>query len=102
MPPAKKTSGGKKIYGPYKGSKENGGRKIMVIRNADGSTTSTNAARYKKEQSTGKTLSRSQHVDHKDNNKNNDSASNLGVMSASANVGKENKRRGRNARRKRA
>ena len=61
-----------KVYGPYKGSKQNGGRKIMVVRKSDGSTTSTNAARHKKEKSLGKKLSKTQHVDHKDNNHNND------------------------------
>ena len=60
-----------KVYGPYKGSKQNGGRKVMVIRRADGSTTSTNAARHKKEKALGKSLRKDQHVDHKDNNKNN-------------------------------
>ncbi len=82
-----------KTYGPYKGSKQNGGRKIMVIRRADGSTTSTNAARHKKEKALGKSLSKDKHVDHKDNNKNNDSAKNLKVMSRKKNIGKENKRR---------
>ena len=82
-----------KIYGPYKGSKQNGGRKIMVERKADGSTTSTNAARYKKEKAIGKKLSKTQHVDHKDNNKGNDSAKNLNVTSRKKNIGKENKRR---------
>lgn len=82
-----------KIYGPYKGSKQNGGRKIMVIKKADGSATSTNAARHKKEQALGKKLRKDQHVDHKDNNKNNDSAKNLKVTSRKKNIGKENKRR---------
>ena len=45
-----------KMYGPYKGSKQNGGRKIMVERKADGSTTSTNAARYQKEKAMNKKL----------------------------------------------
>ena len=82
-----------KMYGPYKGSKQNGGRKIMVERKADGSTTSTNAARYQKEKAIGKKLGKTQHVDHKDNNKNNDSAKNLKVTSRKKNIGKENKRR---------
>jgi hypothetical protein len=82
-----------KMYGPYKGSKQNGGRKIMVVRKSDGSTTSTNAARHKKEKSLGKKLAKTQHVDHKDNNKSNDSAKNLKVTSRKKNIGKENKRR---------
>jgi hypothetical protein len=82
-----------KMYGPYKGSKQNGGRKIMVVRKSDGSTTSTNAARHQKEKTLGKKLAKSQHVDHKDNNKGNDSAKNLRVTSRKKNIGKENKRR---------
>lgn len=65
----------------------------MVERKADGSTTSTNAARYQKEKSTGKKLAKGKHVDHKDNNKGNDSAKNLKVTSRKKNIGKENKRR---------
>lgn len=82
-----------KVYGPYKGSKQNGGRKVMVIRRADGSTTSTNAARHKKEKALGKKLRKDQHVDHKDNNKHNDSSKNLKVMSRKKNIGKGNKNR---------
>ena len=88
-----KTVAGKKVYGPYEGSDANGGRKHYVIANPDGSRTSSNAARMDKEQSTGKTLSKNQHVDHKDNNRNNDSAKNTRVISRKENIGKENKRR---------
>jgi hypothetical protein len=66
----KKRADGSKVYGPYKGSAKNGGRKIYVIRKADGSTTSTDKARMDYEKSTGKKLSKTTHVDHKDNNKN--------------------------------
>ena len=93
MAEPKKKADGSKVYGPYKGSKQNDGRAIYVIRKADGSTTSTNKARADYEKSTGKKLPRTTHVDHKDNNKNNDSRSNLQAMSAKKNVGKENKRR---------
>lgn len=89
----KKNSNGEKVYGPYEGSKKNGGRKIYVIRKADGTTTSTDKARLDYERSTGKKLSKDTHVDHKDNNKNNDSKGNLQAMSAKKNIGKENKRR---------
>jgi len=89
----KKQSDGSKVYGPYKGSKQNDGRKIYVIRNADGSTTSTNKARADYQKSTGKSLSKTTHVDHKDNNKNNDSRGNLRAVSRKENIGKENKRR---------
>ena len=82
----------KKVYGPYKGSKQNNGRAIYVIKK-NGKTTSTNRARLDHERATGKTLPRSVHVDHKDNNKHNDSAGNLRAMSRKKNIGKENKRR---------
>ena len=84
---------GKKVYGPYEGSAENGGRKHYVEAKKDGSRTSSNAARVDKEASTGKTLRKDQHVDHKDNNRHNDKASNTRVISRKENIGKENKRR---------
>ena len=85
-----------KKFGPYKGSKENGGRPIYVYKTkgADGKwhTTSKNKARADYESKNGK-LSRDTHVDHKDNNKNNDSKGNLRAISRSKNTAKENKRR---------
>jgi hypothetical protein len=89
----------KKVYGPYKGSKANGGRPIMVEKkkvNGKIVTTSVNAARYVYEKATGKKLSRKVDIDHKDNKGRagtNDNMSNLDAMSHSKNVGKENKRR---------
>ena len=88
-----------KIFGPYKGSKQNGGRPIYVFKRKrkDGSveTTSSNKARVDYEKKTGKTLPRSTDVDHKDNGgrAGRDGHSNLQTMSHSANVAKENKRR---------
>jgi hypothetical protein len=88
-----------KEYGPYKGSKANGGRPIMVIKkkvNGKIKTTSTNAARALFKKATGKKLKRNQEVDHKDNKGRagtNDKMSNLGIISKSKNVAKENKRR---------
>jgi hypothetical protein len=88
-----------KIFGPYKGSKQNGGRKIYVIKRKkkDGTTetTSTNKARLDYKKATGKKLKRDQEVDHKDNGgrKGNDKISNLRVLSKKKNVGLENKRR---------
>jgi hypothetical protein len=82
----------KKVYGPYKGSKENGGRKIYVIKHGQ-KATSTNAARLDYKRATGKSLPKSTHVDHKDNNKSNGARSNLRAMSASKNIGKGNKNR---------
>lgn len=82
----------KKVYGPYKGSEANGGRKIYVIKRGQ-KTTSTNAARLDYKKATGKSLSKKTHVDHKDNNKENGSVSNLKAISASKNIGKGNKNR---------
>ena len=88
-----------KIFGPYKGSKQNGGRPIFVIKRKkkDGTTetTSTNKARLDYKKATGKKLKRNQEVDHKDNGgrAGNDSISNLRVISKSKNVANENKRR---------
>jgi hypothetical protein len=87
--------GTKKKFGPYKGSEQNGGRKIYVtkIKTKDGwKTTSQNKARADYESKNGK-LPKDREVDHKDNNKNNDSKGNLRVMKKSDNVAKENKRR---------
>ena len=88
-----------KIFGPYKGSKQNGGRPIFVIKRKkkDGTTetTSTNKARLDYKRATGKKLTRNQEVDHKDNKgrKGSDKISNLRVISKKKNVGLENKRR---------
>ena len=88
-----------KIFGPYKGSKQNGGRTIYVIKRKkkDGTTetTSTNKARLEYKKATGKKLKRNQEVDHIDNKgrKGSDKISNLRVLSKKKNVGLENKRR---------
>lgn len=88
-----------KIFGPYKGSKQNGGRPIYVFKRKkkDGTTvtTSSNKARVDYEKATGKTLPKSTDVDHKDNGgrAGRDGIRNLQTMSHSKNVGKENKRR---------
>lgn len=88
-----------KIFGPYKGSKQNGGRPIYVIKKKkkDGTTetTSTNKARLDFKKATGKKLSRSTDVDHKDNGgrAGRDGIKNLQPMSHSKNVAKEDKRR---------
>lgn len=85
-----------KKFGPYKGSDANGGRAIYVYKTkqADGTwkTTSKNKARADYEAKNGK-LPKNVDVDHKDNNKKNDSKGNLRAMSHGKNVGKENKRR---------
>jgi len=86
-----------KKFGPYKGSDKNGGRPIYVFKTKgkDGKwkTTSSDKARVDHETRTGKKLRKDQEVDHKDNNKSNDSKGNLRVISKSKNVAKENKRR---------
>ncbi len=82
-----------KVFGPYKGSDKNGGRPIYVIDKGNGKRTSTDKARHDYEKATGKTLPKTTHVDHKDNNKHNDSMKNLQAMSQSKNIGKGNKNR---------
>lgn len=87
--------GTRKKFGPYKGSAQNGGREIYVwkVKTKDGwRTESKNKAREDYESKNGK-LPKNVDVDHKDNNKKNDSKGNLRAMSHSKNVGKENKRR---------
>ena len=89
----------KRIFGPYRGSEQNGGRPIYVIkkRTKDGKvvTTSSNKARVDYEKATGKTLPRGTEVDHKNNGgrAGDDRMSNLRTISKSKNVGLENKRR---------
>ena len=88
-----------KIFGPYKGSKQNGGRPIYVIKRKkkDGSTTttSTNKARHDYEEATGKKLPKDSEVDHKNNKgrAGDDRISNLRVLKKKDNVALENKRR---------
>lgn len=88
-----------KIFGPYKGSKQNGGRPIYVFKRKkkDGTTvtTSSNKARVDYKKATGKSLRKDQEVDHKDNGgrAGRDGLKNLRVLSKSKNVAKENKRR---------
>lgn len=92
----KKNESDGKWFGPYKGSKENGGRPTYVHKKKVGDkwvSSSSNKARVDYEKKTGKKLSKDQTVDHKDNNHNNDSSKNLRVLSRSANTAKENKRR---------
>lgn len=89
--PAHKTKDGKKVYGPYK-PKSKGGRPVYSVVNADGSRSSTHAARFDYEKKNGK-LDKKTDVDHKDNNKKNGSSSNLRAMPHGKNVAKENKRR---------
>jgi hypothetical protein len=89
----------RKIFGPYKGSKANGGRPIYVFKRKkkDGTvvTTSSNKARVDYEEATGKTLPRGTEVDHKNNKgrAGDDRLSNLRTISKKKNVGLENKRR---------
>lgn len=95
--PAKVPVGSKKKFGPYKGSDANGGRKIYVekTKGKDGKwhTTSQNKARADHEKAIGRKLPKNVDVDHKDNNKNNDSKGNLRAIKKRDNVAKENKRR---------
>ena len=91
-----------KIFGPYKGSKQNGGRPIYVFKrrkkNGEVVTTSSNKARVDYEKATGRTLPKETEVDHKNNRgrAGDDRISNLRTISKSKNVGLENKRRAKN------
>lgn len=88
-----------KIFGPYKGSKQNGGRPIYVFKRKkkDGTTTTTssNKARVDYEKATGKTLPKDSEVDHKNNKgrAGDDRIGNLRVLKKKDNVALENKRR---------
>ena len=86
----------KKKFGPYKGSKENGGRPIYVYKEkVDGKwvTTSKNKARADYESENGKIKSKKKTVDHKNNNHSDDRKGNLQLMDKGKNTAKENKRR---------
>lgn len=97
-----------KIFGPYKGSKQNGGRPIYVFKRKkkDGTvvTTSSNKARVDYEEATGKTLPRKSEVDHKNNKgrAGDDRIGNLRVLKKSDNVALENKRRAKKVAKKAA
>lgn len=86
-----------KKFGPYKGSKANGGRPIYVYKTKgkDGKwhTTSKNKARADYESKTGRKLSKDTDVDHKNNNHSDDRRSNLRPLKHGKNTAKENKRR---------
>jgi hypothetical protein len=86
----------KKKFGPYKGSKENGGRPIYVYKEkVDGKwvTTSKNKARADYESENGKIKSKKKTVDHKNNNHSDDRKGNLQLLDKGKNTAKENKRR---------
>lgn len=86
-----------KKFGPYKGSKANGGRPIYVYKtkNAKGEwvTTSKNKARADYEEKSGRKLPKDTDVDHKNNNHSDDRKSNLRPLKHGKNTAKENKRR---------
>lgn len=83
----------KKVYGPYKDKSKGGREKTVIYDPKTQKTSSTNTARYKKEKQLGRSLPKDQQVDHKDNNKHNESMGNLQVMSAHKNIGKGNQHR---------
>ena len=91
--------GTKKEFGPYKGSKQNGGRPIKVtkVKGKDGKwhTTSKNKARDDYEKKTGRKLPKDVDVDHRNDKgrQGDDRLSNLQTLSHSKNVAKENRSR---------
>ena len=94
MATKKKAVAGGKVY---KGSKQNGGREIVVkhFKDKEGNwrTTSTNAAREQYEKEHGKIKSKNKTVDHKNNNHSDNKSSNLQILDKGANTAKENRRR---------
>ena len=88
--------GTRKKFGPYKGSKQNGGRPIYVwkVKTKDGwKTESQNKARTDYQDAHGKIKSKNKAVDHKNNNHNDDRKSNLQLLDKGKNTAKENRRR---------
>jgi hypothetical protein len=87
----------KVTYGPYTiKSGKNKGRKVVTTYDPKTQTTTTsNQARDKKEKQLGRKLRKDEHVDHKNQDRTNDSSSNLRVMSASKNIAKGNTDRAR-------
>ena len=87
----------KKVYGPYKRKGTDGKRNdrdIMVIKKADGSTTSTTAARHNKEKQIGRKLKKDEHAAHKPGtDRKSNSASSTKVQKASKNIGDGNRSR---------
>jgi hypothetical protein len=90
--------GTRKKFGPYKGSKQNGGREIYVwkVKTKDGwRTESKNKAREDFETKTGRKLPKNVDVDHKNNNHSDDRKGNLRPLKHGDNTAKENRRRAR-------
>lgn len=91
-------SKGNKVYGPYKGSKKNKGRPMVVKRSSSGKTTSSTAARHEKEKTTGK-LPKDKHVAHKEGTtRNATSSKSTRVESRSKNIGDGNRARRKRSR----
>jgi hypothetical protein len=93
MATKKKVVAGGKVY---KGSKQNGGREIVVKhykKDGEWKTTTVNAAREQYEKKHGKIKSKSKTVDHKNNNHSDNRDGNLQILDKGANTAKENKRR---------
>ncbi len=83
-----------RIYGPFKGSEDNHGRKHYTYYDPKtGKRGSVNAARIAVQEKTGKEVPKDKDVDHKDGHSNHDSASNLRVESKSKNIGDGNRDR---------
>ena len=83
------------IYGPFKGSRKNGGRKHYTWYDpSTGDRGSVDEAQITWQKAHGgKEVPKGKDVDHKDGDKFHGSAKNLQVMSHSANVAKGNKER---------
>jgi hypothetical protein len=97
MPPKRTEKDGTKVYGPYKRKGTHGKRNdrdIVVKKKPGGKTTSTTAARDAKEKSTGRKLSKDEHVAHKPGtSRKSNSPKDTTVQKASKNIGDGNRRR---------
>lgn len=82
------------IYGPFKGSDDNHGRKHYTYYDPDtGKRGSVNAARIEVQQRTGKEVPKGKDVDHKNGDLSDESSDNLRVESKSKNIADGNKNR---------
>ncbi|MGI0012906.1 MAG: HNH endonuclease [Nitrososphaera sp.] len=69
------------------------GRKVLSLYNGPGDRSSVNYARYLKEVELGEFISPDMHVDHENENRGDDSPSNLRVISARRNIANGNRAR---------
>jgi hypothetical protein len=67
-----------KVFGPY--TRNSDGRKIVVIKNDDGSTKTMSYPKYLMQEHLGRELGEDETIDHFDSDKNNNDINNLRIM----------------------